>query len=470
MTVSDARFYEALLRNDFLSFALRVVRELNPGRTFHQSWLHEAMSTYLGIVALERVHDRLIINVPPRSAKSTFATVALPAFLLGRDPTLRIITISYSNELSIMFGRQTRQVMQSAWYRALFPSTWISPRAPADAIYTSRGGFRISTSTGGTLTGRGGDLIIIDDPMKSGDVHSEATRNSMWEWTNNTLFTRLDDKSRGGIILVQQRQHQDDLTGKLLTSGQWLHLNVPAIAEQDENILLSKNPLRFHQRVVGEVLDPAREPLAVLEKLKVAMGSRDFAAQYQQAPVPVDGDAIKVAWFGTYKDVPDGQTVLSIDTAYKAGAHNDWSVILVWRIAEGRYYLLEVWRRRVEYPVLKATVIDYAQRLRADTILIEDKGSGQSLIQDLRAHSDGLPVVSYDPGAYDKETRVHVQSAKVEGGLVLLPPEAPWLDEFLAEVRGFPSGRHDDQIDAMAQMLAWHSERPNKMIVSYFRS
>jgi len=127
MTVSDARLYEALLRNDFLSFALRVVRELNPGRTFHQSWLHEAMSTYLGIVALERVHDRLIINVPPRSAKSTFATVALPAFLLGRDPTLRIITISYSNELSIMFGRQTRQVMQSAWYRALFPRPGFHP-------------------------------------------------------------------------------------------------------------------------------------------------------------------------------------------------------------------------------------------------------------------------------------------------------------------------------------------------------
>jgi len=136
----------------------------------------------------------------------------------------------------------------------------------------------------------------------------------------------------------------------------------------------------------------------------------------------------------------------------------------------GRYYLLEVWRRRVEYPVLKATVIDYAQRLRADTILIEDKGSGQSLIQDLRVQSDGLPVVAYDPGLYDKETRVHVQSAKVEGGLVLLPPEAPWLDHFLAEVRGFPSGRHDDQIDAMSQMLAWHSERPNTMIISSFRS
>ncbi|MCT2559875.1 phage terminase large subunit [Tsuneonella sp. YG55] len=469
MNADKVRLLQALMRNDFLSFVHRVFAELNRGRTFHQSWVHEAMCTFIGIVALEHETDRLVINVPPRSAKSTIASVALPSFLLGRDPTFRVIVVSYNQELANLFSRQTRQVMLSPWYRALFPSTVIPSRAAETAFYTSAGGYRIATSTGGTLTGKGGDLIIVDDPLKGPDAHSEAARDAALDWTRNTLFTRLDDKSRGGIIMVQQRQHEDDLSGHMLRAGGWLHLNLPAIAEVDEPILISKRPLRFHYRRAGDVLDPVREPIEVLERLKREMGSHDFAAQYQQAPVPLEGGMIKVGWFGTYDDVPDdGETVFSIDTAYKAGARNDWSVITVWRIARGRYYLLNVWRRRVEYPVLKHCVIEMAQRLRPSTILIEDKGSGTGLIQDLRIEHEGYPVVAYDPGPYDKEARVHVQSAAIEGGLVLLPPSAPWLDEFLCEVRRFPNGTHDDQIDTLAQLLAWKRDRTDDLYIGRY--
>ena len=471
MNVGNIRLAQALMRNDFLSFVHRVFAELNRGRTFHQSWVHEAMCTFIGIVALEHETDRLVINVPPRSAKSTIASVALPAFLLGRDPTHRIIVVSYNQELSNLFSRQTRQVMQSPWYRALFPSTVVPSRAAETAFYTSAGGYRIATSTGGTLTGKGGDLIIVDDPLKGPDAHSESAREAAHDWTKNTLFTRLDDKSRGGIILVQQRQHEDDLSGHMLRAGGWLHLNLPAIAEVDEPILLSKRPQRFHSRRTGDVLDPVREPVEVLERLKREMGSHDFAAQYQQAPVPLEGGMIKVGWFGTYDDIPDeGETVFSIDTADKTGAHNDWSVISVWRIANNRYYLMNIWRRRVEYPELKRTVVEMAQLLRPDTILIEDKGSGTGLIQDLEAHSEGFPVVAYDPGPYDKAARMHVQSAQIEGGLVLLPPGAPWLDEFLNEVRRFPFGLHDDQIDTLAQLLAWRRARSGELIITRYRT
>lgn len=471
MIVSNARLTEALLRNDFLSFVLAVFAELNPGRQFHSNWSHEAICTYIGIVAFERVHGRLIINLPPRSAKSTIASVALPAFLLGRDPTLRVIVVSYNQDLANFFGRQTRQVMQSAWYRRLFPSTRLPVRAGETVFYTSAGGYRMATSTNGTLTGRGGDVIIVDDPLKGPDAYSEAARETSIEWTMTTLFTRLDDKSRGGIILVQQRQHENDLSGHLLETGDFLHLNLPAIAERDEDILLSKHPLRFHHRRTGDVLDPAREPPGVLQRLKGEMGTHEFSAQYQQNPLPADGDVIKVGWFGTYHDVPDtGETVFSIDSAYKTGARNDWSVITVWRVHANRFYLLNVWRRRVEYPVLKQAVIEMARRLRPDAILIEDKGSGTGLIQDLEAESEGFPVIAYDPGVYDKQTRLHVQSSKIEGGLVLLPPEAPWLEEFLNEVRRFPNGAHDDQIDAMAQLLAWKSERSGEMFIGTYRS
>lgn len=260
MRVTERRVAEALLRNDFLSFVQAVFAELNQRRTFHVNWSHEAICTFIGMVALEQVHNRLIINLPPRSAKSTIASVALPAFLLGRDPTLRIIVVSYNQELSAFFGRQTRQVMQSAWYRALFPSTRLPARAAEAMFYTTAGGYRMATSTNGTLTGRGADLIIVDDPLKGPDAYSEAAREKCIEWSTNTLFTRLDDKSRGGIILVQQRQHDDDLSGHLLRTSDWLHLNLPAIAEKDETILIAKRPqLRFHHRKIGDYLDPVRE-------------------------------------------------------------------------------------------------------------------------------------------------------------------------------------------------------------------
>ncbi len=469
MNLPPQRLLDALLRNDFLSFALRVFREIRPGQPFEIGWVHEALAEYCTMMAVERQFQRLIVNVPPRSAKSTFAAVALPAYLLGRDPRTRIIVVSYSQELANFFGRQTRQVMQSDWYKRLFLSTRIPTRAAEAMIYTTAGGYRLATSTGGMLTGRGGDVIIVDDPLKADDALSKAARDSLLEWAMNTLFPRLDDKLRGAILLVQQRQHEDDMSGHMLRAGGWLHLNVPAIALKEEQILLSRSPLRLHHRRIGDLLDPVREPKVVLDGLRQQMGTSAFAAQYQQDPLPPDGDVIKLHWFKTFDEVPDeGQTVLSIDTASKGGLRNDWSVIQVWRMVAGRFYLLQAWRRQVDYPELRHSVIEHARRLRPDVILIEDKGSGIGLIQDLRADSEGFPVIAWNPGHFDKETRMRVHSAKIEAGVVWLPPEAPWLEEFLNEVRRFPNGTHDDQIDAMSQLLEyfdqpaspWPADRP----------
>lgn len=468
--INDRRLLDALLRNDFLTFAQRVFRELNPGRKFHLGWHHEAIAYLLNLTAVTGDLDRLIINLPPRSAKSTIVSVALPAFLLGLDPTKRIIVVSYNQELAAQFSRQTRQVMQSEWYRALFPSTRIPTRASENQFFTTAGGFRMATSTGGTLTGRGGDLIIMDDPLKAEDAYSEAARTALLEWAMHTLFTRLDDKAKGAIILVQQRQHDDDLSGHMLRAGGWYHLSLPAIAEKDERIVLSREPLRFKDRYEGELLDPVREPLATLNDLKRQMGTAAFSAQYQQAPLPPDGAVLKLSWFQTFDDLPDGgEVIFSVDTASKAGLRNDWSVIEVFRVFDNRFYLEYLWRRRAEYPELKHSLMELADRLNPDVILVEDKGSGIGLIQDLQAEPRGYPVIAHDPGQLDKENRMRIQSAKVEAGLVYLPPSAPWLEEFEHEVRRFPNGAHDDQMDALSQFLDYVFDRRGSLIIGSYR-
>jgi predicted phage terminase large subunit-like protein len=457
--LSPQRLLDAVLRTDFLAFAQRVFRELNPGRTFHPAWYHEAIVDHL-MIAASGQFQRVIINLPPRAGKSTIVSVALPAWLLGRDPARRIIVVTYSQDLSVFFSRQTRQVMQSDWYKRLFPSTRLPARPSEVELTTTLGGFRKATSTGGPLTGRGGDLIIIDDPLKADDAYSETARESLREWAEQTLFTRLDDKTRGAIVLTQQRQHEDDLSGHMLRTNEWLALSLPAIADKVEDIVLSRSPLRQYHRAAGELLDPQREPMHVLNSLKREMGSDAFAAQYQQAPVPPDGGAIKASWFRIYDEIPaGGERIFSVDTAAKAGLRNDWSVIMSWRVIDSRFYLEHIWRERLEYPALKAKLIDAANQLRPDTILIEDKGTGIGLIQELKADQRGFPVVAYDPGGNDKESRMRIQSAKIQGGLVFLPMHAVWLEDFLAEIRRFPNATHDDQIDALSQLLDFKSTR-----------
>ena len=467
MMIDPVRLLDGIIRSDFIAFTQRAFSEINRGETFVPGWHHEAIAYPIIRSAFDEQLTRVIINCPPRSLKSIMVSVALPAFMLGRDPTRKIICVSYNQDLANFLSRQTRQIMQSAWYRHLFPSTVIIGRGAEAQFTTTAGGYRMAVGTGGTLTGRGGDVIIVDDPLKADDAYSETARNALLDWATRTLFTRLDDKRRGAIILVQQRQHEDDLPGQLLRAGGWYHLNLPAIADRDEVIPLSPSPhLRVHRRALGDLLDPLREPRSILDGLKREMGTADFLAQYQQAPLPPDGDVIKTGWFREYDELPDGGTqIISIDTASKAGLRNDWSVASRWRVVQNRYYLEYVWRRRVEFPELLHTVRDLARRSCPDTILIEDKGTGTGLIQTLRDDPEGFPVVAYDPGAVDKESRMRIQSSKIEGGQVFLPSSAPWLEEFLNEVRRFPNGAHDDQIDSMSQMLDFASRRAGNLII-----
>lgn len=353
MSARDRALLNSLIRNDLPAFTQRAFQTVVPGQTFYPNWHLEAIAYELER-ARRREIRRLVVTLPPRNLKSICASVAFPAYLLGHDPTLRIVCVSYSQDLTAKHARDCRTVIESPWYRDAFPGTRIDPRKNAEAEFEMTAkGFRLGTSVGGTLTGRGGNFIIIDDPLKPGDAMSETKRNAVLDWYDSTLSSRLDDKANDVIIIVMQRLHVDDLAGHVLRNGEgWVHLNLPAIADYPQDIALDDRLV--YRRRIGDLLHPEREPLAVLENLKTAMGSQAFSAQYQQAPIPPGGALIQASWFRTYATAPTRQTgdqiVQSWDTASKANPTNDYSVCTTWLVRRQDYHLLDVHRVRLEFP------------------------------------------------------------------------------------------------------------------------
>jgi predicted phage terminase large subunit-like protein len=349
-------------------------------------------------------------------------------------------------------------LMRSTLYRGIFPATRISPAKDTETeVMTTAKGSRLATSVGGTLTGRGGNLLIIDDPLKPQDAQSESARVSLKQWYSNTLLSRLDHKVEGSIIVVMQRLHPDDLVGHLLEQGGWKHLNLPAIAEEETVIDLSAE--RCCRRGIGDLLHPARESQAALDELKASMGSMEFAAQYQQSPVGVEGNLIKWPWFSFYDQQPVPQPsdklIVSWDTALSASQLADYSACVVLLVRKETVYVLDVVRARLEYPDLKRAVLHHHYRWRntgslSYALLIEKKGSGLSLIQDLQRQN--IHAIGVNPEG-EKVLRMAAQTAPIEAGAVHLPRRAGWIDEFKKEILSFPLSRHDDQIDAFSQAL-----------------
>ena len=453
----------AALRTDIASFIQRTVQTVAPAVDYQHNWHIDAIAWHLQQCFDGRI-KRLIITLPPRNLKSICASVAFPAWVLGHDPTRRILCASYANELTSKHARDCRSVMESDWYKAAFPRTRLNPKKSAELEFeTTRQGFRYGTSVGGTLTGRGGNFVIIDDPIKPGDAFSDVKREAVKQWYDGTLYSRLDSKKDDVIIIVMQRVHLDDLVGHVLgKDSEWVHLDLPAIADMEQKVPTGNG--KIYHRQVGEVLHEEREPIEILNNIKAEMGTLAFSAQYQQRPVPVEGNLVKWQWFGVYAfppaHGPDGRVVQSWDTASKAGELNDYSVCTTWLLKEGDYYLLDVLRERLDYPSLKKRVIEMAHQRVAHSVIIEDKGSGIQLIQDLRHDKTGVRPIGILPEA-DKVTRMSNQSAHIEAGEVFLPEAAPWLEEFKAEIMAFPNGRFDDQVDSLSQLLGWaeHKKR-----------
>jgi predicted phage terminase large subunit-like protein len=452
---TDQEILNAILRSDPYRFVERCCKTLNPGAPFLHNWHIEAILYQLDRIRRGEI-TRLIINLPPRHLKSILVSVAFPALLLGQEPTRRIVCLSYGADLSSKHAADFRAIVQSPWYRRAFPKLQISRVADSD-VFTTKRGFRKTTSVGGALTGLGGDLFVLDDPQKPVDAQSQPLRDHLNGWFSNTLMSRLDNKEKGAIILVMQRVHLNDLTGYLTeNSDGWTILNLAAIAEEDERIAVGQE--RYHFRRTGEALHPEHESPSTLEQLQRELGSDVFASQYQQSPVPPGGAMIRRQWLRYYEFLPERtyrtKVIQSWDCAAKEGAQNSWSVCTTWLIIDKRdYYLLDVTRGRYDYPRLRQAALALAERFDPTTIVVEDASTGIALSQELK--EAGRFRVRAVPVDRDKVTRLYIQAAKFEAGHVHFPKSAPYLPDLEAELLTFPQGKHDDQVDSITQALAF---------------
>lgn len=429
---------------------------------------------------MERVEsgaiNRLIVNMPPRHGKTMQISEFFPAWYLGRNPENQVIFTTYSFDRASDCGRKVRNQMSMPLHKTIFKGCHLSKDAAgANRIGTDEGGVYAAVGVHGTVVGRGAHLFIIDDPIKGReDADSNRSREKLLDWYRGVAYTRL--MKTGSIVLVMTRWHFDDLAGFLeeeMKHENWATLKLPAIAEEDNDPI---------GRMRGEPLWPAHYDRDRLELIKTTIGTREWNAQYQQVPLPSSGGMIQLDWFQKYnwkewaefdvmarrgqavphKQLPFGiiKLTMSWDTAFKEDQLNDPSACTVWGTNKQRdHFLLKSFSKRMKYPELKKCVIkmwnDYSNLLKAPIpLLIEDKASGQSLIQDLQTQTR-IPVIKR-PANSAKQTRMSTASPLIEAGKVFVP-DTPltWLVDFETELSRFPLWRHDDIADSTSQYLAW---------------
>jgi hypothetical protein len=385
MPLSPSKVYTEIVRSDFCAFLHRSFIELNPATRFLWNWHLELLATKLESVRAGCC-KRLIINLPPRHLKSHITSTAFPAWLLGHEPAKRILLVTYGQDLSDNFARSCRSLMQSAFYQSLFTTRLSEGREALSDYETDQGGYRLSTSVGGALTGRGADIIIVDDPLKADDAQSDVRRGAVNAWFDNTLRSRLNSLETGAVIIVMQRLHADDLVAHVQEREAWDVLSFPALAEHDEHyeILTPYGRKRLGRRA-GEALHPAHLSAEQLEQQRRVMTDYNFAAQYQQDPQPPSGVIVKRDWlkFYTSHDKPQtfDQIIQSWDTANKDTELANFSVCATWGRVGQRMYLLDVLRKKLDFPALKRAVREQAQAYQSSIVLIEEKNFVRRIFQ-----------------------------------------------------------------------------------------
>lgn len=383
---------------------------------------------------------RLVVNLQPRSLKSFILSVCLPAWLLGQNPAARIVCASYSEDLAFTFSRECRALMMTKFYTGVFPQTLISRKKSTESEFeTTRRGSRLATSVNGTLTGRGGDLLIVDDPMKAKDAGSDVALAAANEWFRGTTLTRQDDLGKTKIIVAMQRLHAEDLSGVLIECH-WPSIVLPAIATEDRDYALSAT--ETYHRPAGEVLQPNRDRVSDLDTLKLDIGSGPFEAQYQQNPTPAEGNKISSAWLGVFDPAKDlsryRRIILSCDPAQKANERSDYTAIVVCGLIEKDVHILHVSRGHWTVMQMLQQVTSFYSQFGVGLAIIEDTACGSGLLQFLKEHWHISAIGRHPSG--DKMTRLYRHLGRLEAGRVLLPKEAPWLAEFKTELLAFPNG------------------------------
>ena len=403
--------------------------------------------------------------MPPRHGKSEHISLRFPCWYLAKHPKDSIVQAGYAESIALAHSRQARDIFISSEMGRLFPDihhrperagqeTVIPERQAAHEWGTKQGGSYYAVGIGGGLTGRGFNLGIIDDPVKDEEeAASQTMRDKAWDWYQKVFRTRAEPGA--AIIVVMTRWHQDDLVGRLLrqtkedpAADQWEILHFPALKE-------------------GQALWPVRYPTEALERIRSSIGGRAFESLYQGNPSVAEGQIIKREWWRYFREPPNFERTLhSWDTAFKDKSLNDYSVCTVWGEAKNGYYLLDVWRQKVEFPELKRVAVALYERDKPSLVLVEDKASGQSLIQELQRETR-IPLYPVKVDA-NKVARANAVTPLIEAGRVFLPENAPWLFDYIEELSAFPNAEHDDQVDSTTQALSFMRgpiEPPEQIII-----
>jgi predicted phage terminase large subunit-like protein len=446
-------------RSDLLKFT-EVMFKARKGVSIKRNWHQDEICN-----ALERVvigqSKRLIINVPPRSGKTEFAVINFIAWCMGNWPDSEFIHASYSNRLATNNTFNARTVMQHEVYAEIFGTPKIRNDSNAkDEFRTEQGGVVYATGNNGSITGYGagkmrslfGGLILIDDPHKAGEANSDVMRQNVIDWFSTTMESRKNNPDTP-IIIIMQRLHENDLSGFLLGGGngeKWDHINIPAIND-------------------GVSFWPEQFPIDDLRRME-ASDSYRFAGQYMQQPAPIGGGIFKTDWWKYYRVLPAVKRIIqSWDTAFQVKTSSDYTVCTTWAECQNGYYLIDLFKQKLEFPELKRAAVSLHEKHKPHAVLVEDKASGQSLLQELRRDTK-IPLVAIKVDT-DKISRAFAVTPLIESGRVYIPEGAPWLPEFIANLGMFPNAAHDDDVDSVTQALNYLARGGGSTgLLDYYRS
>lgn len=446
----------------YYEFFKRAWRELEPQTPLVDNW-HIKYLCDLIQAEIERIVQRepkttdLIVNIPPRSAKSYIFSILLCAWAWTRFPHLKFISSSHSKALSIDHCVKGRRVIESAWYRRNWGHVFelAGDQNVKSHFENNKGGVRMAFSVGASPVGHGADVIVADDLLNPDEAESEVERTNANNHYDNALFSRLNDQEIGIRINVQQRLHVDDPTGHILKKAPDMYRKICLPVEFDEEMV---SPPELKPLYEEGLFFKRRFTPRFISSLKANMQPRIYAGQYQQRPVPAGGNIFKREWFRFYRshELPSGlkNQAMSWDMSFKEKTHNDWVVGLVGAKKEGNLYILSRFRRHMGLPeTIRAVVEMMSAYPLAKRVWIEDKANGPGIIKTLKGKIPGIYAVNPEGS---KTERAHAITWIIESGNVWLPhpDEAPWVEEFLAELLAFPDGKHDDQVDALTQLIS----------------
>lgn len=404
---------------------------------------------------------RVIIAAPPAHAKSVYTSHNFPALWLGNNPSDKIIACSHTQPFAEDIGRIVRNLVNNPLFGQLFEGLSISPESRAAARWhTTAGGSYFSTGVSGSVVGRRANLILVDDPYKSKQVaYSQTERKKISEWYFTDVVPRL--LPNGAIVLIQTRWHEDDLAGELLkksAAGEiepFELVSLTALCEEPD-----KDPLG---RLYGEALWPSQYSVDKLREIRGGMEDDEWNALYQQRPRPAETGEISSAWFGEYTSLPKDEAMFvftSWDTAGTANERADYTVglAIAMSLKTRKFYILDMYREKVEFHTLMKAVPAFQRKHEAVSCLIENKGTGSSLISVLR--NSGISIVPIPPQKLgSKESRFELAIPAIESGRVFLPKAAPWKAAFIEELMVFPGGVNDDIVDAFSQAINQYGNR-----------